>query len=234
MATYVLVHGAFHGGWCWNEVARLLRKNGHKVEAPDLPGHGKDRTPIGKVTMRACIEKIGSVLDAQSEPAILVGHSMSGVIISQIAEYKPDRIRTLVFLAADMLQNGQTMRYILDLIRPLVNVSSDGSYINVKKELIAGIFYSDCSDEQVTKAKALLGPESTAIFETPLVISKDNFGRVPRVYIECLHDKAVPPTVQKKIYIMFPCQRVISLETGHSPFFSAPKILARHLVALAE
>ena len=100
MAIYVLIHGACHGSWCWDNVVPLLQKKGHLVEAPDLPGHGKDKTPIQEVTLQSCVDKVCSVIEAQSEPVILVGHSMGGIILSQVAEQIPDKIKTLVYLTA--------------------------------------------------------------------------------------------------------------------------------------
>jgi pimeloyl-ACP methyl ester carboxylesterase len=94
MSACVLVHGAWHGGWCWDKVVRLLNKEGHRVEAPDLPGHGKNKAPIPEVSLQAYSDSICKILDAQSQPVILIGHSMGGVVISQAAEYRPERIGT--------------------------------------------------------------------------------------------------------------------------------------------
>lgn len=74
-ATYVMVHSAWLGGWAWGSVASLLEKQGHRVLAPDLPGHGKDKTPPSEVTLDAYLKTVTDVLDAQSDPVILVGHS---------------------------------------------------------------------------------------------------------------------------------------------------------------
>ena len=95
MAIFVLIHGGNHGAWCWDRVVPLLEAKGHKVIAPDLPGHGKDKTPIQEVTLQSCVDKVCSVIEAQNEPVILVGHSISGVVISQVAEQIPTKIKTL-------------------------------------------------------------------------------------------------------------------------------------------
>ena len=78
MSTYVLIHGAFHGGWCWDKVVPLLEAAGHKVVAPDLPSHGRDDTPIAEVTLDTYARRACEVAAAQSEPVIIVGHSMGG------------------------------------------------------------------------------------------------------------------------------------------------------------
>jgi pimeloyl-ACP methyl ester carboxylesterase len=234
LATYVLVHGAFHGSWCWDKVAPLLLKRGFKVEAPDLPSHGKDKTPIRDVTLQRYVEKVCEVLDAQAEPAILVGHSMSGIVISQAAEYRPNKIRVLVYLAAILLRNGESMSEQLDSGRPILNFADNGSYVSMKEELISEQFYGGCSSEDIVRAKLLLGLQPTAPLRTPLNISKKNFGRIPRVYIETLRDKAVPLDAQRRMYEALPCSRIISMNTGHSPFFCAPEKLAANLAALAD
>lgn len=234
MAKYVLVHGAWHGGWCWKKVAALLRKNGHHVETPDLPGHGQDNTPLKDVTMQAFTDKICNILDAQSEPVILVGHSMAGVVISQVAEYRPNKIRALVYLTAFLLRNNETLGMARDKNRSIFNFSEDKSSVTVKTELLTELFYGDCSLADVAFAKSLLVPENAVIFKTPLQITNSIFGNIPRVYIECLQDKALAPQIQKKLYAAMPCHKVISLNTSHSPFFSAPQLLVEHLIALGN
>ena len=102
----MLIHGACHGGWCWEKVVRLLREKGNEVIAPDLPGHGSDKTPVQEVTLANCVNKVCSILDAQSKPVILVGHSMGGIVISQVAEERPEKSRLLVYLSAALVPSG--------------------------------------------------------------------------------------------------------------------------------
>ena len=236
MATYVLIHGAWHGGWCWDKVVHLLKGKGHKVEAPDLPGHGKDPTPIQNVSLQAYVDRVCKVLDAQSEPVVLVGHSMGGIVISQAAEYRPERIKTLIYLTAFLLQNGEFLLQIAQgdtegLVLPNLIMAEDQSHATVKEEALKEAFYGDCSDEDVARAKSLLVPQAAAPFATPISITEKNFGRIPRIYIECLRDKAISPSIQKKMYTALPCRRVITMDTSHSPFFSAPETLATHLIS---
>ena len=82
-------------------------------------------------------------------------------------------------------------------------------------------------------ARLLLQPEAMAPLGTPIHTTPENFGRIPRVYIECLRDNAVTPAFQKEMYSVVPCQRVISMETDHSPFFSEPEELVSHLISIA-
>ena len=75
MSTFVLVHGAWHGAWCWEKVVPLLEGAGHEVVTLDLPGHGEDGTPALEVTMESYTDRVVGALDARSEPVVLVGHS---------------------------------------------------------------------------------------------------------------------------------------------------------------
>jgi pimeloyl-ACP methyl ester carboxylesterase len=104
MSTYVLIHGAWHGGWCWDKVVPLLEKAGHKVQAPDLPSHGKDKTSYRTVSLQAYADSVCGILDTQSDRVVLVGHSMGGIVISQAAEYRPEKVDTLVYLTAFLLR----------------------------------------------------------------------------------------------------------------------------------
>lgn len=233
MSTYVLVHGAWHGGWCWHKVVPLLEKEGHKVEAPDLPGHGRDKTPISEITLEAYVQSICGILDAQYEPVILVGHSMGGRVIAQAAEYRPARIKLLVYLAAFLEPSGGLIGQLgaESLLTGNMIPSEDLSSVTLNVDAIKGM-YSDCSDEDVALAKSLLVPQATAPLAVPATTTEQNFGRVPRVYIECLLDKIITPSRQKEMYTNLPCERVISMNTNHMPLLSAPEELAAHLTSL--
>ncbi len=238
MSTYVLIHGAWHGAWCWERVIPLLVSAGHTVVAPDLPGHGDDPTPLKEVKLSSYAGRICEVIDAQAEPVILVGHSMGGVAISQAAEQCAGRIRLLVYLAAFLLQDGQSLkdaeaRIPNTVVAPNIVLSEDGSSATVKPEVIRRGFYGDCNDGDVQWATSRLQPQATAPIVTPVRISGANYGRVPRVYIECLRDAAITPPAQKAMYTAMPCQRVYGLDAGHSPFISMPDKLVEILLGLS-
>src|SRR5438552_4982410 len=96
MARFVLVHGAFSGAWIWGPVIARLNAAGHSVEAFDLPGMGDDRTPLSECTLDTNAARLCDVLTSRSEPAIVVGHSMGGVIATQAAARCPQRVSALV------------------------------------------------------------------------------------------------------------------------------------------
>jgi len=239
MSTFVLVHGGWNGGWCWEKVVPLLEEAGHEAEAPDLPGSGDDPTPIPEVSLQGYADWISGVLDAQSEPVVLVGHSSGGVVISQAAEQRPDKVKLLVYLAAFLLRDGETLFSVAEnetgsLILPNLVMSEDGASATIREDVIKEALFHDCSDDDAERAKSRFAPQALAPFVTPLALTEENFGRVPRVYIETLQDRAVSPSFQKELYERLPCQEVVSMDTSHSPFFSAPEDLAGHLEFLAR
>ncbi len=241
MATFVLVHGACHGAWCWFKLVPKLEAYGHRVVPIDLPGLGEDRTSIEKVTFDGTIDHVVNVVGRESEPVILLGHSLGGVSISATAERIPDRIRLLVYLAAFLPRDGDSVNAIYETpewpqerapgTTPIK--SADGLSFWHTPETARQRFYHDCSEEDVAYCVARLKPQPTIMRQTPVRITPERFGRVPRAYIHCLNDQASPIARQRQMVANSPCQFVAALPTSHSPFVSAPELLAKTLSDLA-
>ena len=230
MKTYVLIHGSWHSAWNWHKVVPLIGKAGHKAIAIDLPGMGRDKTPIDQVKMETTVEKICALIDSIPGKVILVGHSKNGIMISQAAEYRPDKIEKLVYLAAYLVPNGKTQReYSVQdsegWLKPHVVMNEEGNAHTLRPEIYKEGLYHDCPDDITELAKILLSHEPVESGITPLQLTEANFGRVPRVYVECTEDRAVTPFIQRKMYTETPCEKVYTLPTSHSPFFSKPKEL---------
>ncbi len=113
-------------------------------------------------------------------------------------------------------------------------MSEDGASATVREDAIGEAVCADCSDEDVERAKPRFLHQAVAPFATPVSLTEENYGRIPRVYIETLQDRAISPSVQKEMYERLPCRKVVSMNTSHSPFFSAPEELAGHLEVLAR
>jgi pimeloyl-ACP methyl ester carboxylesterase len=237
MKTFILIHGSWHSAWNWHKVVPLLEKAGHKAIAIDLPGMGRDKTPIEEVRMKDTVQKICELIDSIPGKVILVGHSKNGIMISQAAEYRPDKIEKLVYLAAYLIPNGKTQReysiqdtegWLKPYVTPYVETNSHTLQPEIYKEGL----YHDCDDDITELAKVLLGHEPVESGITPLELTEENYGRIPRIYIECTEDRAVTPFIQRMMYSETPCEKVYSLPTSHSPFFSKPKELVEILLSV--
>jgi pimeloyl-ACP methyl ester carboxylesterase len=239
MSTFILVHGAWHGAWCWQRVVPRLESHGHRVIAPDLPGMGDDKTPLGEVTLEQWARFVADIVWQQPEPVILVGHSRGGIVVSQTAEYVPDRIQTLVYLAAFLVPDGRTLLDTMRRIPPRPESKDslvfalDQTTSMIAPDAVKRVFYNTTSDEWVTRAAMLSGPEPMTSFTTPLRVTEERYGSVDRVYIECMQDLAIAPQLQRMMIAEIPCREVITMNTDHSPFYSAPEPLAAHLMAIA-
>jgi pimeloyl-ACP methyl ester carboxylesterase len=238
MTVFVLVHGAWHGSWCWEEVTPLLEAAGHRAYAPDLPGHGEDRTPLTEVSLPRCAGRVAALLTTIDEPVILVGHSFGGVVISQAAEYASDRIAGLIYVGAHLLPDGDSMVTAnARSVRPqldgeLLVMRPDGGAL-IKPEIARPYFYGKCSPDRVQRALARLKPQSVALFTEPVRIGK-GFARLPRGYVETADDAALSLQQQRDMQADLPCRPVITLPSDHSPFFSMPNRLAAALIHIAE
>lgn len=237
MKTFVLIHGSWHSAWNWHKVVPLLEKAGHKAIAIDLPGMGRDKTPIGAITLQTGVAKICEVLDSIEDKAILVGHSKNGIMISQAAEYRPEKIEKLIYLAAYLIPNGKTQREysMLDtqgLLKPYVDFHEASQSTTLRHEIYKKGLYHDCEDDITELAKLLLSHEPFVSGVTPLQLTEEKFGSIPRYYIECTEDRAVTPFIQRKMYTETPCEKVYSMNTSHSPFFSKPKELVDILCSI--
>ena len=231
MTTFVLVHGAWHGAWCWDKLVPELEQLGHKAVTLDLPGAGKDGTPAEAATLDDYADRVVETLDAVDENVVLVGHSMGGMPISAAAERRPDKIKTLVYLTAFLPQDGEALFDIEGRNEnptvPLALIpSEDGRTASVMPDRIKDLFYHDCSDEDIAFATERLTTQPLAPLSTPVSLTSENFGSVKRCYIECLDDHGIGIALQRDMINASPCGQVLQIDTSHSPFLSKPEELA--------
>ncbi|MBP6590020.1 MAG: alpha/beta fold hydrolase [Chitinophagaceae bacterium] len=239
MKTFMLIHGSWHNAWNWHKVVPLIEAAGHRVICIDLPGMGRDKTPVKEVTLQKSVAKITEVIDQQPGKLILVGHSKNGIMVSQAAEYRPDKMEALVYLAAYLVPDGKTQReYAVQdtggVLKPYVIFDESTQSTTLDPVIYKEGLYADCEDDIVEMAKLLLSSEPVNTGTTRLELTDENFGRIPRYYIECLEDRAVTPYIQQKMYMELPCQKVYQLKSSHSPFFSRPEELVTLLFDIAS
>ncbi len=236
--TFVLIHGSWHSAWNWHKVVPILENKGHTVYAIDLPGMGRDKTPIQEVLMKNTIEKLSALLDTVDGKVILVGHSKNGIMLSQLAEERPEKIEKLIYLAAYLIPNGKTQAEYsaMDtegLLKPYVTRHPESNSHSLQPKIYREGLYHDCDEYIVSLAKLLLSQEPVESGITPLQLTEGRFGSIRRFYIECTEDRAVTPFIQRKMYTEIPCEKVYSMQTSHSPFFSRPEELCEIFCEIA-
>jgi len=217
----------------------MLARAGHTVIARDLPSLGRDSTLIADVSLAVWADSVCRSIDAATEPVVLVGHSRGGIVISEAAERRPDRIASLVYLTAFLLRDGETLLNVAQkagdsMVVPNMIIADDQSSLTVREDVAAEAFYAECSPEDVFLARHLLRPEAATPNTTPVHVTAARFDQVPKVYIECLRDNAIPLALQRAMARDSACPIVASLDTDHSPFFSASDELVAKLLGIAN
>ncbi len=224
MPPILLIHGSCHGAWCWRDVLPHLPD----ATAIDLPGHGADRTPLADITLDLYVE---AILDAITTPVHLVGHSMAGYPITAAAERAPDKITALSYVCAYAPRTGLSLA---DMRRagpsqPLleaIETSPDRQSFTFRAAMLEEKFYHDCPPGSVAFARQHLTPQAIKPQATPLDLTARS-GAIPKRYILCAQDRAIPPAYQASMSQGWADIR--RLDSSHSPFFSMPETLAQAL-----
>ncbi|WCK55173.1 hypothetical protein PP175_04075 [Aneurinibacillus sp. Ricciae_BoGa-3] len=163
---------------------------------------------------------------------------MGGLVITQTAEYCPEKIQLLFYVCAFLPTNEQNLLQILENdkkdIPPAVVISEDKTLLKLEKHLIKDTFYGECSENDSLEAEEKLCLQPLSPFITPARVTEHNFGSVPRVYIETLKDNAISTKCQREMHTKTPCRQVLTMDTDHSPFFSQPEVLFSHLKNLGS
>jgi pimeloyl-ACP methyl ester carboxylesterase len=242
MTGFVLIHGSWHGGWCFDLLAKELRARAHEVDAPTLPGMGGTKEELEAVTLdgwgqfaadrcRAMRERVGGA------PVILAGHSRGGLVISTAAEIDPQAMDSLAYICAIMLPDGMSRVQVKAMEGPnpdfdaMIIRVEDGAGTIVDPTLAGSVFAQASPPDLVAAALPRLTIEPHRLRTTPLSLTDQRWGSLPRSYIECTLDRAIPLSSQRLMQDLCPGAKIVTLEADHSPFLSQPTALADALEA---
>ena len=236
MARFVLVHGAFCGAWIWAPLMERLQAAGHSVEAFDLPGLGNDTAPVSEVTLEACAARLCEVLAGHSEPAMVVGHSMGGIIATQGAARCPRRIAGLVYVTAFLPKDGQSLLDLTklpegagDQVQANIVIEGEPPVAIMPAKASRPALYDCCAEDVAGRAIAQQRPQPVAPFATPVSIPRGAIDGINRYYVICTRDRAMAPALQRRMIAENPCAEVAELSTDHTPQLSMTDELARIL-----
>ena len=236
MSHYLLVHGAWEESTSWELVVPTLEAQGHTVTAVDLPGHGANMQPINQMTKANYIDTIINEINKIEVPVILVAHSMSGSVVSQVAEKIPKQIERLVYVAAFLLENGGTVLAAMQSdtgeFLPNIIFSDDQSYATLPEQTLREAGFHDVKEDVIQHFLPLMvEKQATDPFMSPVGMTQENFGSVPKTYIRTSIDKVTTPALQDRMIANWQVEKVLHLEAGHFPAFSVPKELAQLLLS---
>jgi pimeloyl-ACP methyl ester carboxylesterase len=236
---FVIVHGAFQDSSVWNDVKTQLEKSGGEVILVNLPGRKSSNSAVETASSasysKTIIEAIG---DRQN--IILVGHSFGGIQISNVAEMISERIKALIYVAAYLPVSGDSLQTL--------SAQDKGNKFTQKNFLLAAdyktadvlaadrelIFCNDCNADAKQKLASAFTLEPLAPMAEGAKISAEKFGKVRKVYIHTTLDNAVSYQLQTQMTAKTKVEKTFSMKTGHCPFLSQPKQLAKILRKAAK
>ena len=237
MTHYILIHGSWHGAWCWYKIAPRLLSEGHQVIVPELPGRIRNQARPILVGLGRMVEHVARHLPDKGKVTIVV-HSRYGILASQLAEQYPDRIDRIIYLASFMLPSGKCAADYFRkdkhaLIGPYVKINKYGLWDSLDPEIYKEGLYHDCNDDDNMLGHLLLGKEPSRPAITKLKLSPDRYGRIPRAYIRLTEDRAISPWLQDKFLSDTSVERVESIKASHSVYFSKPDELTKIILKLS-
>ncbi|OMH25935.1 hypothetical protein BGP75_23720 [Motiliproteus sp. MSK22-1] len=232
--VFLCIHSAWMGGWSWQYVTEALRAKGYDSLTPDLPGHGVDKTRAEVLRLSDYVQCITSIIDKTERPVILVGHSFGGIVASQVAEARPEKVQALVYLCAFMLPSGLSFMDAIEgvddsLVLDNLRFSDDGSSVTIAEEFMHPAVAHDVPEENFLAVKPMLVAEPTQPLAESLVLTDRNFGQIKRFYIECTEDRAIPLRLQRQMCENLSVDHVYQLESSHAAVFSKPSDIAASL-----
>ena len=232
MSSYLLVHGAWHGGWCWRRLTPLLRAAGHDVYTPTLTGLGERahlRSP--RVGLDTHAQDVVGVLEYEDlRDVILVGHSYGGMVITAVAELAPERLAHLVYLDAFLPRDGECL---LDFLPPAAReetlaraqAEGEGWYLPPQRsEHPYGI--TDPADIAWVRRKFTAHPLKT--MQQPVHCANPEAAALPRTYINCTVTHYFPRFAERARST--PGWRYEELAAVHDAMITAPPALANLLI----
>jgi len=234
--TFVLVHGAWHGGWCWRAVADRLRSAGHLVFTPTQTGLGERAHLLDRsTTLDVFVDDIVNMIQMeQLDEVVLVGHSFGGIAITGVADRIPERLRCLVYLDALILQNGQTAFSQLpdDVVAARLksaHESSNGLSLPPPPAIAFGLLRE--VDQETVAAR--LTPHPLATFNSPLTLKNPVGNGTPLTYITCTAP-VYPALAKSRAWASGQGWPMLTIATGHDAMITAPEELTAMLTALAD
>ncbi len=233
---YLLIHGAYHGAWCWEEVKSLLEAKNNIVYTLDLPGHGQDKTNREGVTLESYIDNVEKfIIDNNLTDLVIVAHSFAGVISTKLIERIPDRIRKIIFISAIILDNGECF---FDYFAPEVRdryielAKWDNGAIPPNHDSLRSRLFNELDDD--VKYEAIfskLTPQPIKPYTEKVYLKNFNNSKIPMVYMFLRNDISLPVKSFEEMMSKLPASfKKIEINSDHEIMFSHPQLLTDSII----
>lgn len=236
-SAYVLVHGSWHGAWCWARVLPLLRQAGHVAHAITLSGVGERAHLMGPgIDLNTHVQDVVGLIQAEElQRVVLVGHSYGGIVITGVADRlqheHPGLLAHLVYLDAVVPEPGESWssRHAAETQQARVKAAESSGGISFPPPDACVFGLSGADRDWVNRRQT---PQPFSVYQQALHFNADRVAALPRTFIDCTNP-ALPTIAASRLKVRIdPGWRVVEMDTGHDPMVSAPVELARHLLDL--
>ena len=236
MATFLLIHGAFHGGWCWKRVAQRLKAAGHEVYTPTLTGLGERAHLLSpEIGLDTHVQDVVGLLEYEDlQDVVLLGHSYGGMVITGVAEKCPERLSQLVFLDAFIPNNGQAL---IELFPPEMaaksreqtRIDGEGYRLPAAPPEIFGI----TNEEDLAWVRPRLVPQPFKTYLDPVQIDNPAAVKIPHTYIYCQHPHSLLEQFVERIR-MDQNWHFFEITAGHDAMIVEPEQVSNLLLSLVK
>ena len=238
--TFVLVHGSWQGAWSWDQTSAILAARGPRVFRPTLPGHDPAETDRSQITHDDYVDAVlRAVAQSGPDPVVMVGHSLGGAVISQVADRRPDRVARLVFYAAFVLRDGEAIGDLLGpelraALQQLSRANPDRS-MSMPWELWRSHFMQTADNDTARAVYDRLVPEPYRPAFQPVRLPRLATLGLPAAYVSCRQDQTQPPGFwHPGMTSRLPGAPVIEIDGDHEALITVPDLLADALCAAAD
>jgi pimeloyl-ACP methyl ester carboxylesterase len=233
---YLLIHGAYHGAWCWEEVKALLETRENIVYTLDLPGHGQDKTNREGVTLQLYIDNVEKfIIDNNLTDLIIVAHSFAGVISTKLIERIPDRINKIIFISAIILDNGECFfDYFVPEVRDryIELAKRENGAIPPNHDSLRSRLFNELDDD--VKYEAIfskLTPQPIKPYIEKIYLKNFNNSKIPMVYLFLTNDVSLPVESFMEMISKLPTSfKKVEIDSDHEIMFSHPQLLTDSII----
>lgn len=236
--TIVIIHGAWSSASDWKHVSEDLIAAGNQVISINLPGHGGDNTAITGISLKLYIDEVKKAV-GDKQNVVLVAHSFGGIVGSQVAEQIAPQIKKIIYVAAYVPKNGESLLSIAQTdaeshIGKSLIVDEKAGIATVRKEGVADVFMADAPAQVADYVSNNIKPEPLAPLATPVTLTDGKFGKINKVFVHSLNDHTIGYLLQQKMVKDAGIQRLYSLPSSHTPFVMFPHVLAQIIAVEAK